>query len=69
MVVTQGCSCTSDGAGFGSRVGFMDDPIQEIFQLTHSILEQTPMLFVTVKEGISEILDERLALFVLRWWQ
>ena len=33
------------------------------YEITHSIMDQTPMIFGTIKEGILEILDERSSAF------
>ena len=65
MVVTQGCCCPSEGSSSGYGVGPFDDHMQEFFllEITRSILEQTPVIFGTIKEGIMEVLDERLGAF------
>ena len=57
------------GGGFGSGSGAGIKPIDEQMQefilsdITHSILEQTLVIFGTVKEGIIEILDKFLGTF------
>ena len=46
----------------------MDDQMWEFIssEITYNILEQTSMIFGTIKEGILEILDERLSAF---WYE
>ena len=70
MVVTRGCFGSGfgadDGLGSGFGVGFMDDHMREFIlaEITRSILEHTPVIFVTFKEDILEIPDERLGAFL-----
>ena len=69
MVVTRGGSYIGVGAsgcsGSGSGTGVMDDRMREFIssEVTHNIIEQTPVIFGTIKEGIMELLDERLGAF------
>ena len=50
-------SGVGEGPGSGSGAGQLDDQTQEFisFEITHNILEQTHVIFGTVKEGIMEI--------------
>ena len=60
-----GSSGAGEGSGSGSGTGQLDDKNREFISsdITHCILEQTPVIFGLVKEGILEILDERLSSF------
>ena len=64
-MVTRGGSCPGQGSGLGSRVGPLDDWMRELIssEITRIILDQTPMIFGTIKEGIMENLDERIGAF------
>ena len=55
-------SGVGDGSGSGSRAWIMDYQMREFisFEITCNILEQTHKIFGAIKEGIMEILDERL---------
>ena len=65
MMATRGPSGPSEGSSLGSRSGHMDDQIQEFIssEITHSIFEQTPVIFGTIKEGIMVLMNERLGKF------
>ena len=62
------------GGGSGSGLGAGTKPIDERMreflssEIGCDILEQTPVIFGLVEEGIMEILDERLAHSTLRLW-
>ena len=54
-----------EGSGSGLGVRQLDDQTREFIssEITCSILDQTPVIFGTIKEGILELLDERLSAF------
>ena len=60
-----GSSGAREGSGLCSGVGQLDNQMREFIssEIKRSILEQTPMIFGSFKEGILEILDERLSAF------
>lgn len=60
-----GRSGAGEGSGSGSGAEQFEERMRELIstEVTRSIIDQTPMIFVTVKEGILEILDERLGAF------
>ena len=54
-----------EGSGSGSATEQLEERMREFVsaEITHNILDQTPVIFGMIKEGILEILDERLAAF------
>ena len=60
MVATRGGSGSSSSLGFGSRQ--LDQQMREFISsmINRNILEHTPVIFGTIKEGIMEVLEERL---------
>ena len=60
-----GSSGTGEGPGSGFGARQLDEHMREFIssKITRNIIDQTPMIFRTVKEGILEILDERLGAF------
>ena len=48
-----GSSGAREGSGSGSEVGQFDEQMRELIstKITHSILDQTPVIFGTVKEA------------------
>ena len=54
-----------EGSGSGSGTEQLEERMREFVsaEITRGILDQTPVIFGTVKEGILEILDERLGAF------
>ena len=56
-----------EGSGSGLGIEQLKERMREIVsaEITCDILDQTPMIFGTVKEGILEILDERLGAFCI----
>ena len=60
-----GGSGTGEGSGSGSGTEQLEERMRELIsaEVTRNILAQTPVIFGTVKEGILEILDERLGAF------
>ena len=66
MITQHGGGC-GDGFGSGSGAGIepMDERMLEFIlsEITRSNLDQNPMIFVTIKYVIMEILDERLGTF------
>ena len=66
MVTLRGRPVGSSGAGEGSASGSRASQLGEQMtkfisaEITRSILDQTPLIFGTVKEGILELLDSRL---------
>ena len=65
MVINTHTGGSSFGSGSGAGTDPIDEQMWEFIQseITRNILEQTPMIFGTVKEGIMEILEERLGEF------
>ena len=69
MATLRGRPVGSLGAGEGSDSGYgarqLDEQMREFIsaEITCNILDQTPMIFGMVKEGITEILDEILGAF------
>ena len=70
MVVMRGraagSSSIGEGSGSGSGVGQLDDETRGFIsaEIMRNIREQTPFIFGSVKEGILEILDDRLSAFL-----
>ena len=60
-----GTSGAGEGSGLGSGTEQLDDQKREFIssEITCCILDQTPVIFGTVKEDILNILDERLSSF------
>ena len=60
-----GTSGAGEGSGLGSGTEQLDDQKREFIssEITCCILDQTPVIFGTVMEGIMENLDERLSSF------
>ena len=60
-----GSSGAGEGSGSGYGAGQLGDQMKEFIlsKIICSIMDQTPMIFGTVKEGILEILDETLGAF------
>ena len=58
-------SGAGEGSGSGSGARQLDDQMREFIssEITHCILEQIPVIFGTVKEGILESMDERFSSF------
>ena len=60
---------SGSGSGLGSGSGFGAEPIDERLhelieaEVTRGILDATPVIFGTVKEGIIEIMEEQLRSF------
>lgn len=60
---------TTKGSGFGSGLGadaeLIDKRIHEFImsETTSRVLDTIPMMFDTIKDGIIELLDERLGVF------
>ena len=54
-----------EGSGSGSGAEQLEERMRELIsaEVTRSILDQTPVIFGMLKEGILEILDERLGAF------
>ena len=54
-----------EGSGSGSGAGQLDEQTREFIssEVTRNILDQTPMIFGSAKEGILEHLDEKLGAF------
>ena len=53
------------GLGSGSDVEAIDEKIHELVmsEITRSMLDATPVMFGTIKEGVMELLDEHLGAF------
>ena len=60
-----GGSGTEEGSNSDSGVEQLEERMREFIstEITRNILDQTPVIFGMVKEGILEILDERLGAF------
>ena len=60
-----GGSSAGEGSGLGSGAEQLEERMRELIsvEVMRSILDQTPMIFGMVKEGILEILHERLGAF------
>ena len=54
-----------EGSGLGSRVEHLDEQTREFSssEITRSIHEQNHVIFGSIKEGIVELMDERLSVF------
>ena len=68
MVVTRfgaGGSGSGSGAGSGGPTDGIDERLRELIaaEVTRGILDATPVIFGTVKEGMMEIMEERLRAF------
>ena len=63
MSTRGGGSGSSSGLGVGTES--IDERMQEFIssEITHNILERTPMILEMVNEGIIEILDEHMVAF------
>ena len=60
-----GSSGAGEGSGSGSGAEHLDEQTREFFtsEVTRIILEQTPVIFGSIKEGILELMDEKLSTF------
>ena len=60
-----GGSGAGEGSGLGSGAEQLEERMRELIsaEVAHSMLDQTPVIFGTIKEGILELLDERLSAF------
>ena len=70
MVVTRlgargSGSGSVSGAGSGDTADVIDKRLRELIavEVTRGILDATPVIFRTVKEGIMDLMEERLRLF------
>ena len=70
MVVTRfgvggSGSGSGSGAGSGDATDVIDERLRELIaaEVTRGILDATPVIFGMVKEGIMEIMEERLRSF------
>ena len=63
MMATRGGSCLGSDSGPG--VEPIDERLRELitFEVTRGILDVTPVIFGTVKEGIREFMEKRLKSF------
>ena len=63
-MVTRGGSGLGSGSRSGSGSGAepIDERLRDLIatEVTHDILDATPMIFGTIKEGIMEIMEEWL---------
>ena len=59
MVSTRGGAY---GSGSDAGAASIDERLRKFitYEITHGIMESTPVIFDTIKEGIMELLDERL---------
>ena len=57
---------SGSGAGSGDTTDVIDERLHELVasEVTRGILDATPVIFGTVKEGIMEIMEERLKSFM-----
>ena len=53
------------GSGSGPEVGQLDEQTREFLssEITRTILEKTPVIFGSIKEGILDLMEERLSTF------
>ena len=60
-----GSSGAGEGSGSGSGAEQLDEQTREFFtsEVTRIILEQTPVIFGSIKEGILELMEEKLGTF------
>ena len=60
-----GSSGACERSGSGSGAGQLDDQTREFIfsKIMRSILDHTHVIFGTIKEGILELLDERMSAF------
>ena len=58
-------SGSGSGVGSGNTTDVIDERLRELIatKVTRGILDTTPVIFGTVKEGIMEIMEERLRSF------
>ena len=63
--LADGSAGAGEGSGSGSGAERMDEQTREFLssEITRIILEQTPVIFSSIKEGILELMDERLSTF------
>ena len=63
--IPVGSSGAGEGSGSGSRIEQLEERMREFVsaEIMRSILDQTPVIFGMVKEGILQILDKRLEPF------
>lgn len=65
MVVTRhGAGGSGSGSGLGSGAGpeHVDDGLREfiVYEITRGILDATPVIFGSIKEGIIELMEDHL---------
>ena len=60
-----GSGGAGEGSGSGSGDERMDEQTREFLssEITRIIIDQTPVIFGSIKEGILEMMDERLSTF------
>lgn len=60
-----GSSGAGEGSSSGSRVGQFDDQMRDVIsaEIVQNIVNQTPVIFGSVREAIMELLDNRLEAF------
>ena len=63
MSTQEGVSSSGSGSGAGTET--ISEQMQEFIssEITCGILEQTPLIFGSIKEGVLEILNEHLGTF------
>ena len=65
LVVTRGGLGSGEGSGSGSGLEPLGDLMREFIlsEITCNIMEQTPVIFNLIKEGITKLIDEHLNAF------
>ena len=58
-------SGTAEGSGLGSGAGQLDDQMRDFIstEITRNIIDQTPVIFGSVREAVVELIDSHLEAF------
>ena len=65
MVMSTHGGGSSSGSGLGAGTEAINERMREYIssEITHNILEQTPVIFSTIKDGITNIFDKPMGVF------
>ena len=63
--ISVGSSGAREGSGSGSRAGQLEDQMRDFIsaEIMRNIIDQTPVIFGSVREAIVELMDSHLEAF------